>query len=166
LFENHGYDRLVRALQQRAITSLEPDSKPPSLYTQKESASPESTTDEPAVGVRVGTKTHSSDGFTVHALLTNYTDRPVKLDRLELEWWHSDPSHGVRSKAIELKRPLAVNAVDDVVKIALSDGEAAQGESKYSDLRELYAVLHASISVYYYSKTILRVTKTEPFKVL
>ena len=166
LFEDDGYHRLTQALEQRAATVMRPGSEAASPRVQKESVSPPPRNSDPAVGIRVGSKMHSADGFIVQALLTNYTDRPVKLDRLELEWWHSDPDHGVRAKEVELKRPLAVNAVDEVVKIGLSDAEAAQGESKYSDLRELYAVLHASISVYYYSKNMLQVAKTDPFKVL
>ena len=102
----------------------------------------------------------------MQALLTNYTDRPVRLDQLELEWWHSDPSNGVSSKKIDLNRPLAVNAVDEVFSIRLSDSEAVRGESKYADLRELYAVLHANIRAHYYSQSVAQVTESGPFKIL
>jgi len=166
LFEDDGYHRLIQALQQRAATLTPRAPEAASPQVQNESVSSASRNGDPVVDIRVGSKMHVSAGFIVQALLTNYTDRPVKLDRLELEWWHSSPSHRVRSKEIELNRPLSVNAVDEVVKIRLSDAEAAQGESKYSDLRELYAVLHASISVFYYSKNTLEVAKTGPFKIL
>ena len=75
LFENDGYDRLVRALEQRAATLPSRDPKPANS-AQSESTSPQAGPLD--VGVRVGSKRHSSEGFTVQALLTNYSDRPVR----------------------------------------------------------------------------------------
>lgn len=166
LFQEDGYSNLRRALEQRAATLSRRLPKEAMAEDKKTTESRAGHVNDLAVGVRVGSKMHKTGGFVIQALVTNYTDRPVRLSRLALEWWLADSDHGARTKEIPLEKPLAVNAVDEKISINLSDTEAMQGDEKYSDLRELYAALHARIGIHYYAKHTLVVTRTDSFKVL
>lgn len=102
----------------------------------------------------------------VRVLITNYSDRPIKLDRLEFEWWLSDNPGDIRSKTIDLQQPLSVNAVDQPFKIWLTDHEARSGRADLANLRDLYSLLHGRARVYLHAQGRVQSAATLAFKIL
>jgi len=110
---------------------------------------------------------HSVDGFTIKVLLTNYGDKPSKLDRLEFDWWLSDQENHVQSKTVNLQQPLPLNETDKQFNIRLTDAEATGARADLrGDLHALYRLLHGKARVYFYSGGALSFTETPPFKIL
>jgi len=170
LFDEKGYQKLIRALRRRGAQLSLPDESGsttgPSAYGE-ESVKKSLLGSAPLVGVRVGDKMHSHDaGFKIRVLMSNYSDRPIKLDRLEFEWWLSDTPEQMRSKAIELQQPLPVNAADQPFTIRLSDQEARSDRRDLPDLRALYSLLHGRARLYFNTQDGPHLAETPAFKIL
>jgi hypothetical protein len=105
----------------------------------------------PLVDIRIGSKSHSSEGFAIQTLVSNYGSMPVNLDRLEFDWWLSDQATNVRSKTVPLGKTLPPHSKDEKFSIRLTDSEARNGRSDLADLRALYRLLHGRAKVFFYS---------------
>lgn len=170
LFDQRGYQRLIRSLRQRSAQlglPSEAGSNTASMALGENSSKESKLAPSPLVGVRIGDKMHShDDGFRIRVLMTNYFDRPIKLDRFEFGWWLSDASDQIRTKVTELQQPLPVNAADQPFTIRLSDHEAWSDRRDIPDLRSLYALLYGRAKVYFVTQDGEQFAESPAFKVL
>ena len=113
-----------------------------------------------------------SRGYTgyYHATvkLSNYTSNAIRVEKLELIWWHYDRPSIISSKVIEVRDTLGPNDRDISKEIRLADYEAKMDRGDLGDesdiLRRLHGLLHFKIRAHFTSPKfpLPLVLETEP----
>ena len=100
--------------------------------------------------------------------LSNYTSNAIRVEKLELIWWHYDRPSIISSKVIEVRDTLGPNDRDISKEIQLADYEAKMDRGDLGDesdiLRRLHGLLHFKIRAHFTSPKfpLPLVLETEP----
>lgn len=112
------------------------------------------TRNSPLVDLIIGYKQHSTEGFKIQVLVSNFGFQPVTLHSLKFDWWLSDQSDKVSSKEFPVPSAMATlppQTDKQEFKIRLSEQEAWCGRGDIPDLRALRLLLYGKARIEFYS---------------
>jgi hypothetical protein len=110
----------------------------------------------PIIDIRLGTRSHSSEGFEIQCLLSNLGFYPVRADKVVMKWWYKMET--TRSRLIEMRLDKSLDKGNPpiTVPIKLRDSEIVTPEFPESEKLSGYhlgRIIAASIWLEFYDMT-------------